>query len=97
MVRERAVGDSPEGAQGGVNRGVPVSLATTRWDPRLDTRGAILAYLTAAFEDGDPDLVAAALQDVARAQGVVLPQERGLGNMVEALRSAGVGLAAKAA
>jgi DNA-binding phage protein len=31
---------------------------------------AILAYLEAALEDGDPALVAAALHDVARARGL---------------------------
>ena len=31
---------------------------------------SIAAYLEAAFEDGDPALIAAALGDVARAQGM---------------------------
>ena len=49
-----------------------VALKTTVWDAAeyLDTPESIAAYLEAAFEDGDPTLVAAALGDVARAQGM---------------------------
>ena len=36
----------------------------------LDNPEAVAAYLEAAFEDGDPSLIAAALGDVARAQGM---------------------------
>jgi hypothetical protein len=39
----------------------------------LDSREAILAYLEAVFEDGDPELIALALNNVARAQA---PHER---------------------
>ena len=48
------------------------ALKTTAWDAAeyLDTPKSIAAYLEAAFEDGDPTLVAAALGDVARAQGM---------------------------
>ena len=48
-------------------------IETSRWDAsdHLDSKEAILAYLEAVFEDGDPALIAAALNDVARAQGVV--------------------------
>ena len=47
-------------------------LKTTLWDPAecLSTPRSIAAYLEAAFEDGDPTLIAAALGDVARAQGM---------------------------
>lgn len=47
-------------------------IKTTKWDPaeHLDSPKAILAYLNAAFEDGDPELIAAALGDVARAKGM---------------------------
>jgi probable addiction module antidote protein len=47
-------------------------LKTTQWDPSeyLDNPKAIAAYLEAAFEDGDPALVAAALGDIARAMGM---------------------------
>lgn len=42
------------------------------WDAakHLDSEDAILAYIDAALEDGDPALVAAALGDVARARGM---------------------------
>lgn len=44
----------------------------TAWDPAeyLDSPGSIASYLGAAFEDGDPALIAAALGDVARARGM---------------------------
>lgn len=49
-----------------------MALKTTQWDPAeyLDTPKSIAAYLEAAFEDGDPALIATALGDVARAQGM---------------------------
>ena len=42
---------------------------TTRWDAaeHLDSPKAIAAYIEAAMEDGDPALIAAVLDDVARA------------------------------
>lgn len=45
-------------------------MLTTRWDAadHLDSKGAILAWLDAVFEDGDPALITAALNDVARAK-----------------------------
>ncbi|MFP5235804.1 MAG: addiction module antidote protein [Acidobacteriota bacterium] len=47
-------------------------VKTTKWDPAeyLDNPKAIVAYLEAAFEDGDPALIAAALGDIARAKGM---------------------------
>lgn len=44
----------------------------TPWDPvdHLDSEAAIVAYLDAALEDGDPRLIAAALSDIARARGM---------------------------
>jgi probable addiction module antidote protein len=55
---------------------------TTRWDaPQyLDTNAAMVAYLEAALEDGDPGVIAAALGDIARAKG-----------MTEVARKAGLG------
>lgn len=46
-------------------------LETTRWDAadHLTTPEAVAAYLEAVFEDGDPILIAAALDDVTRAEG----------------------------
>jgi probable addiction module antidote protein len=47
-------------------------LKTFPWDPseHLDSEEAVAAYLEAAFEDGDPKLIAAALGDVARSRGM---------------------------
>jgi probable addiction module antidote protein len=49
-----------------------MTLETTIWDPvdRLTSPEAVQAYLSAAFEDGDPCLIAAAIGDVARARGM---------------------------
>lgn len=51
---------------------VKAPLKTTAWDPAeyLESPESIAAYLEAAFEDGDPVLIATALGDVARAQGM---------------------------
>jgi probable addiction module antidote protein len=45
---------------------------TTKFDAadHLKTKKAILAYLEAAFEDGDPAVITTALGNVARAQGM---------------------------
>jgi probable addiction module antidote protein len=47
-------------------------LKITKWDSAasLKTRDDMLAYLEAAFDDGDPALIAAAIGDVARAEGM---------------------------
>jgi len=47
-------------------------IKTRAWDPSeyLDSPKSISAYLEAAFEDGDPALIAAALGDIARAIGM---------------------------
>lgn len=47
-------------------------VKTRRWDPveHLDTEARVARYLDAALEDGDPELVAAALGDIARARGM---------------------------
>ena len=44
----------------------------TIWDPaaHLATADDIAIYLEAALQDGDPQLVAAALGDIARAKGM---------------------------
>ena len=44
---------------------------TRPWDPadHLESDEDIVAYLEAAFEGGDPGLIAAALGDIARARG----------------------------
>ncbi len=45
---------------------------TRRWDAAetLETKEDIAAYLDAVLEDGDPDLLKAALGDIARAKGM---------------------------
>jgi len=45
---------------------------TTPWDASeyLDSPEAISEYLTAALEDGDPDLLLAVLGDIAKAEGM---------------------------
>jgi probable addiction module antidote protein len=61
---------------------------TSRWDAAdsLETKEDIAAYLDAVLEDGDPDLLKAALGDVARAKGMT-----GLGraNLYKALSPEG--------
>ena len=45
-----------------------MALKTRRWDAaeHLKTKEDIAAYLDAVLEDGDPDLLKAALGDIAR-------------------------------
>ena len=55
---------------------------TKPWDAaeHLETKEDIVLYLEAAFEDGDPALIAAALGDAARAKGMAkVAAEAGLG------------------
>jgi probable addiction module antidote protein len=49
-----------------------MTIETTKWDSAdfLDAPEAIAAYLEAAFEDGDPKVIAHALGVVARARGM---------------------------
>lgn len=49
-----------------------MTLVTKPWDATefLDSPQAIAAYVEAAFEDGDPALIAAVIGDVARARGM---------------------------
>ena len=49
-----------------------MALETTPWDPidALTSPEAEVAYLEAAFEDGDPALIAAVIGDIARARGM---------------------------
>lgn len=49
-----------------------MTIETHPWDPveRLETLEAQEAYLEAAFEEGDPDLIVAAIGDIARARGM---------------------------
>jgi probable addiction module antidote protein len=57
-------------------------VATRRWDPArsLKDEAERIAYLQAALDDGSPALVAAALGDLARAEGMTAVARRaGLG------------------
>lgn len=49
-----------------------MGLSTTKWDVAefLTSDEAIAAYLEAAFEDGDPKMIAVALGDIAKAKGM---------------------------
>lgn len=49
-----------------------MALETRPWNPAEPLKSAqdVLEYLAAAFADGDPALIAAALGDVARARGI---------------------------
>lgn len=73
------------------------------WDAadHLDSTEAVLAYVDAAFEDGDPELIAAVLEDVARAKGIVgsepLTADTSIAGVVRTLKALGLELAAKAA
>jgi probable addiction module antidote protein len=63
---------------------------TRRWDAAetLETREDIAAYLDAVLEDGDPDLLKAALGDIARAKGMTeIAEAAGMGrtNLYKAL------------
>lgn len=79
-----------------------MALETTAWNvaDHLDSDAATLAYLEAVFEDGDPALIAAALNDVAQARGIVdaaLTEDAALGSVIRTLKSIGLELTAKAA
>jgi probable addiction module antidote protein len=57
-------------------------VKTKVWDPseHLESEEDIAAYLQAAFEEGDPTLIAAALGDIARAKGMSqIARDTGLG------------------
>lgn len=80
-----------------------MAIETFPWDAadHLDSKEMILAYLEAVFEDGDPALIAAALNDVARAKGLAhdpaLTGDADIGAVIRALKSLGLELTAKAA
>ena len=59
-----------------------MSITTKPWDAadHLRTQEDVVAYLEAAFEEGDPRLIAAALGDAARSRGMTqVAQEAGRG------------------
>ena len=80
-----------------------MSLETTRWNPaeHLDSVEAVLAYLEVVFEDGNPELIVAALNDVARARGLQgapgMDASVGLDEVIRTIKALGLELTAKAA
>lgn len=80
-----------------------MTIATTPWDAadHLGSKAAILHYLEAVFEDGDPGLIAAALNDVARAKGLAndpeLSSDTDISAVIRTLKALGLELTAKAA
>lgn len=80
-----------------------MSTKTTLWDvaDHLDSKDAILGYLEAVFEDGDAELIAAALNDVARAKGMAndpaLSSDTDITAVIRTLKALGLELTAKAA
>jgi probable addiction module antidote protein len=57
-------------------------VTTTSWDAseHLTTTEEMVAYLEAAFEDGDTAVISAALGDIARAKGMTeISEKTGLG------------------
>ncbi len=70
------------------------TVKTRLWDPaeHLESESDMAAYLEAAFEEGDPSLIAAALGDIARAKGMAqIARDTGLGreSLYKALSSEG--------
>jgi DNA-binding phage protein len=80
-----------------------MDIETTRWTAtdQLDSDAAVLAYLEAVFEDGDPALIAAALSDVATVRGLANPPpaepDIALDSVIRTLKALGLELTAKAA
>jgi probable addiction module antidote protein len=69
-------------------------IETTRFDVQqhLETTEDQVAYIEAVLEDGDPDLIAAALGDIVRARGASeFARETGLSRetIYKALRAGG--------
>ena len=80
-----------------------MSTKTIPWNAadHLDSKDAILAYLEAVFEDGEPALIVAALNDVARARGLAdnpaLTRDTDISAVIRTLKLLGLELTAKAA
>jgi DNA-binding phage protein len=79
-----------------------MGIETSRWDTAefLDSREAILAYLEAVFEDGDPELIVLALNNVARARGLAhdaLTARSDIASVIFTLKALGLELTARAA
>ena len=71
-----------------------MALETRKWDAaeNLQSKEDVAAYLDAVLEDGDSDLLKAALGDIARAKGMTeIAEATGLGraNLYKALSPEG--------
>ena len=71
-----------------------MALETTPWAPtdHLNSPETERAYLEAAFDDGDPTLIAAVIGDIARARGMAqIAREAGISReaMYKAFRREG--------
>ena len=79
-----------------------MGIETKRWDTAdfLDSPEAVLAYVEAVFEDGDPKLIALALNNVARAKGIphdALTAQSDIASVIRTLKALGLELTARAA
>ncbi|HEX9965650.1 MAG TPA: transcriptional regulator [Allosphingosinicella sp.] len=79
-----------------------MKFETRPWDAaeHLDSPEAVLGYLEAAFEHGDPALIAATLNDVVRARGLdqsTLTAHSDFTSVIATLKALGLELTAKAA
>jgi probable addiction module antidote protein len=79
-----------------------MGIETTPFDAAdyLGSPEALVGYLEAAFEDGDPALIAAALNDAARARGLpgeTLTAHSDIASVIRTLKSLGLELTARAA
>jgi hypothetical protein len=79
-----------------------MGIETRPWDTAeyLGSTEAVLAYLEAAFEDGDPELITLALNNVARARGMSkadLGPHTEIGDVIRTMKALGLELTAKAA
>lgn len=79
-------------------RGLKRPLGTP---PNFSTsREAVLAYVEAVFEDGDPELIALALNDAARVRNLVqdrLTAQSDIASVIRTLRGLGLALTVKSA
>lgn len=79
-----------------------MGIETTPWDRAefLDSPEAILAYLEAVFEGGDPELIALALSNLARAKGLAqdaLTAQSDIASVIATLKALGLEFTIKAA
>jgi DNA-binding phage protein len=79
-----------------------MALKTYPWtiDDHLKSSDDMIDYLEAAFEEGDPEGLALAIEDVARLRGIDLHSDRAgskLGTLLQVMKALGLELARKAA